>query len=240
VGFLLEDLTSFTKPLPRWFHDCHRRFLRHKRRFAGGHASDDSSVDSSDEEDFDWEDEEENLDFRQLRPFVRPFLVLSSSSPSSPSSVTDCVSCFQLDRVFAALRQLHDSGRARFFSLECSDLLVIGDEPSQVEIVITGLSPSQTRANYETEMRENELKRNDGTCFSFLASYVPVVSGIQRRSDSGRSHALTSRLVQSVSKDRGQGGRKSSSSPANCSATSIDCFLSSLDIPGSLHRALDE
>jgi hypothetical protein len=156
VGFLLEDLTSFTKPLPRWFNDYHRRFLHLKGGSVGGDVSDDSSMDSSDEEDFDWEDEEENLDFRQLRPFVRPFLVLSSSSPSS---FTDCVSCFQLDRVFAALRQLHDSGRARFFSLECSDLLVIGDEPSQVEIVITGLSPSQIRADYETEMREDELKQ---------------------------------------------------------------------------------
>jgi hypothetical protein len=155
VGFLLEDLTSFTKPLPRWFNDYHRRFLHLKGGSVGGDVSDDSSVDSSDEEDFDPEDEEENLDFRQLRPFVRPYLFFSSFSSSS---FTDCVLCTQLDRVFATLRRLHDSGRARFF-LDGHDLLVVGDHPSQVEVVMTSFATSQSRDQYEERIREMDAKR---------------------------------------------------------------------------------
>jgi hypothetical protein len=92
--------------------------------------------------------------------FVPSFVL----SPSSFLSFAYYVSCTQLDRVFAALRRLHDSGRARFF-LDGHDLLVVGDHPSQVEVVATSFATSQSRDEYEERIREADARRiAEGGC----------------------------------------------------------------------------
>jgi hypothetical protein len=84
-----------------------------------------------------------------------PSYVLFRPLPALAHSVTSTV---QLDGIFDALAQLHDSKRADFF-FNPSDFLVVGLEPSQVQVVATSFSPSQARLEFEQELRAFEAEQ---------------------------------------------------------------------------------